>query len=171
MKLIEAYEYYCREPSPQAREVLGGALFSFIKATIASNFGDRFDSVQDAIGGSAVKVLTHIDDPKYTIKDICNFTTSVTCNTVIDMRRAHKKRKEQVLLEEERCSLKPQYLRKLILDSVLAKLSEDERKLVEMKTYGVPNKEIAQEFGIQTQSLKNRWAVLQQKLRTLLGGG
>jgi len=171
LKVKDAYDNWKLEHSEQARNQLGESLFYFIKATIANNFGKRFNYLEDAVGESASKVLLYIANPKVQIDDICNFVTAVTCNTCLDMLRRRQKRDEQILLDDGTGAIKPRYIDKLLLETLLKKLSNQEKELVELKMDGISNENIALELNTTVDGVKGRWKRLLPYLRTQVGGG
>ena len=171
MKVNLAYQKYHDNPSPENYEQLGIALYKYIKAIIATKFGRHFDALVEATGEAALEVYKDLPNFDLSKGNFSTWVYTVTYNTCLDMRRSHLQRKEQILPDwDGDVSLKPKYIGRLFLESLVAKLSIEEQRLVKYKIEGYENEDIAQELNLAVQTVKNKWGLVQHKLRTQRGG-
>ena len=168
MTANEAYQQYIDNPTSENYEELGKALIPWIEAIVAKVFGERVHSLQDAVGDALYNVLAKLTSFDSNKNSFHMWVYATTYNACIDELRHHSDRKEIRLVDIDGTT---EPVDRLFLKSLIAQLSERERELVELKMDGVPNEDIAQELGFATQTVKNKWGLLQQKLRTQVGGG
>lgn len=173
MKTNEAYSNWvaAAQVSPEAlakaRDELGEALFYYIRAIIASNFGNRFNYLEDALGESAHKIISHIGEYNSAKGNFASWVYGVTVNTCTDMLRLKTRQSEQVLTDSPLYATKPTHFERLFLETLLKDLDEDERELLDLKANDVSNEDIAAQFDTSEGAIKMKWSRLQEKLRTV----
>jgi RNA polymerase sigma factor (sigma-70 family) len=170
MKIEEAHHLYVLSPTPENYNQFGEALLKYIKAVIATEFGTRFLALEDAVGGSAGKVLENLPDFNPNKGSLPSWIYSIVCNTCRDMLRQHTWRSEQRLIENENEPQTYDFVEKFVANCLLEQLPETEQDFITMKLSGLSNEELAEEFGITIEAAKSKWSRVLLKLRTLGGG-
>ena len=167
MKLNEAYKEWKDAPSTDTYNQLGESLFRFIQATIATEFRSRYEELRDAVGEVICEIMKDIGSYDPSKGSFSNWVYGITCHTCMDMRRQKISRREQVLLENGTGSIKPTYEDRLLLKTIISKLSEEDQRLIQLKLEGHSNEEIAFRFQINTGAVKMKWIRIVDRLRTI----
>src|SRR6267142_4345584 len=176
MKLNDAYADWVKVDKAsayiqgKAYDQLGRSLISFIQATIATEFSSRWEELRDAVGEVICEIIKDIGSYDPSKGSFSNWVYGITCHTCMDMRRHKISRREQVLLEDGTSSIRPKYEDRLLLKTIISKLSEEDQRLIKLKLEGHSNEEIAFRFQINMGAVKMKWARLVNRLRTLEGG-
>jgi RNA polymerase sigma factor (sigma-70 family) len=172
MKVNEAYQQYIADPTPKNYDELGKALSTWIPAIAAGVFGSRYNLLQDAVGNAMYNVLANLTSFDPTKNSFHMWVYAITYNACMDkLRQDADLRHRGVELQLERDNPVYQPIDKLFLKQLKAQLSEKERTLLEFKMDGFTFERIAQELNSTENAVECRWRRLQQKLRTLSGGG
>src|SRR6266403_145114 len=177
IKLNDAYEHwlstaqYDAYAHTEAYNQLGESLFRFIQATIATEFSSRWEALRDAVGEVICEIIKDIGSYDPSKGSFSNWVYGITYHTCMDMRRHKISRREQVLLEDGTSSIRPKYEDRLLLKTIVSKLSEEDQRLIKLKLEGHSNEEIAFRFQINTGAVKMKWMRLEESLRTIWGGG
>src|SRR6266446_10325655 len=144
MKLNEAYKEWKDAPSTDTYNQLGESLFRFIQATIATEFRSRYEELRDAVGEVICEIIKDIGSYDPSKGSFSNWVYGITYHTCMDMRRHKISRREQVLLEDGTSSIRPKYEDRLLLKTIVSKLSLEEQELMRLKMQGFSSQDIAQ---------------------------
>lgn len=166
-QLNKTYLTYRNNPTSDNYEALGAGLLSFVKATIANQFSRYFTSLEDAVGEACLEIIKDLPGYDLTKGSFTNWVYGVTCHTCLDMLRKEKGRMEEDIEEGNKIISNFGVEDKLIVRSLMGKLSPHEKRIVEMKMYGLSNEEIAQEIGTTEGYVKIKWNRILERLRTL----
>jgi len=158
---VDAYSH------EEAYNQLGESLFRFIQATIATEFSSRWEELRDAVGEVICEIIKDIGSYDPSKGSFSNWVYGITCHTCMDMRRHKISRREQVLLEDSTAAVKPNYTDRLLLKTMVSKLSVEEQELVKLKMQGFSSQDIAQQWNVQEGKIKMQWSRLLDRLRTI----
>jgi len=167
--LNDLYEDYIRDPLKVDSFAL--ELRNFIRATVKAECrrksASTYDTVEDAVGESLLKVWGHLGDFK---PGECLFTTWVTTivlNNITDIWRKYNKRREIGLVENWNGSVQLRIGDKIDCFKLLTQLKEADRSFIIKKLNGLTDDELAAHFGQNRQWAWNKWYRLKEKLRVL----
>jgi len=172
MKINDAYRAYKDNLSPETYAIFGEALFRYIKAIIASQFGNRFYYLEDAVGEAAHRIIKNLDSYDEKNGSFAVWVYAIASNVCIDMLRHSQTLKEQRLSGAEDKDVKA-YSREsghLLLGNLLSKLDLEDREFVLTHLHVEDKEEINRYLGISDEHRRKRYSRILQKLRTLVGG-
>lgn len=159
------------EAKPEAWERLGEDLYHYIPLVINRQFPEWWAYLQeDGTGEALSKVLAGIHTFDPTKGDFKKWVYGVTVNMCIDMLRQRRHRHEIQYFGHEDRVVNEGYGAKLALAKLREGLTEEENELIDYKLDGVSSENIAVNMDKAEQTIKNKWGLLQEKLRTLRGG-
>jgi RNA polymerase sigma factor (sigma-70 family) len=179
MLVNEAWECYNAADEAgklQAREQLGEALLKYVKALVKQEYRSQFDSTEDAVGESIVKIFSKLGSYNPELAPFPVWVKVIVCNTCTDLLRDRIRRKEQPLLDfgcwelDEAFYPETSHSTSIALKQLTDQLPPEDRALVQLKLDGLSPKEMADYLKVPIGSVKRRWFFVCEKLRTLAGG-
>jgi RNA polymerase sigma factor (sigma-70 family) len=171
MKVNEAYELYCGNPTDENYAQLYNATREYalnIGHSLLQALGTYYRHACENAATTVLLSFSEKFDPKRA--SFSTWANQAIRADLIDWRR----KKERLLNGESRYAEYVSILRaspvaaddQVLLDQILSRLSEDERRLLDWKEVdGASLRAMASEFGVSLATIKRRWDALVEKCR------
>lgn len=172
MNINEVYEEFRNNPSTIAEENLYKEIIKYSKRFVRKYFGDHWDTFEDAVSETALKVYTRLP----TFKGESRFSTwlyPIVKTECLMLARERATLKGSLYYEDledpnwvEKCD---SFDSKGLIVQMRNKLTTPEDiELFELKLEGYDNSEIAEKMGLPEGTIKSRWYYLKNNLKKLL---
>jgi len=158
------------EEKEQAHNRLGEDLYYYIRRIIRREFPEWKLNLEDGIGEASHNIFKGIATFDATKGSFKQWVYGITVNACIDLLRTRQRRREVEYFGVEDVVEHTDREAKLALDKLRENLTEAENDFIDAKLHGMSNEELAVELGLSEQTIKNKWGLLLEKLRTRGGG-